>query len=196
MVLPAPVPARDYDVQPGLHRLPHDLEHLRGIGAFGEQVLGGERRGTEAAYGENGAIHGQRRYDHVDARAIGQTGVHHGRGFIDSAPHPGDDLVNDVHQVDIVFEYHLGLLQHPIAFDIDGLIGVHQNVVDRGVLQKRLQRTKAKNLIHHFAGQSIAFQGAERDLLLADELTNNTQHLLLGSFIRQQHQFVQVQPLN
>ena len=61
---------RDYDVQPGPHGLVHDLKHLRGIGAFGEQVLGGEGRGAEAAYGENGAIDGQRRHDHVDARAI------------------------------------------------------------------------------------------------------------------------------
>jgi hypothetical protein len=64
-----------------------------------QQVLGAERRGAEAADGEQRPIHRQRRNDDVDARAVQQARIHHRRRLIDAAADRGDDLVDDVHQV-------------------------------------------------------------------------------------------------
>ena len=59
---------------------------------------------SETADGEARSIHGQRRNDGVDTRAVGQAGIHHGRGFIHAPAHARDDAVDDLHQVRVVFE--------------------------------------------------------------------------------------------
>ena len=95
------------------------IHHDRGELAIGQQIVGGQRIGAEAADRKNRAIDGQRRNDGIHARAVGQAGIHHGRGLVDPAADLGDNLLDDVHQVMVVFEDHVGLLQHPAALDIN-----------------------------------------------------------------------------
>ena len=102
-----------------------------------------------------------------------------------------------MHQVPVVFEDDGGLLQHPAPFDIDRVVGVHQDVVDRRVLQQRLQRTKAEDLIQHLLRQPVAFRCGERNILLADQLLNSGQQLLLRSGVLvHQRDLFQIQPLD
>ena len=54
----------------------------------------------------------QRRDDGVDARAVGQTGVHHGGGLVDAPADLDDDAVDDPPQVLVGDEPGAGLLDH------------------------------------------------------------------------------------
>ena len=84
-----------------------------------------------------------------------------------------------MHQVPVVLEDHGGLLQHPSAFDIDGVIRVYQYVVDRGVLNQRLQRTEPEDFIQNFLRQAVSFPTRQRNILFPDQLMNHAQKLLL-----------------
>ena len=53
----------------------------------------------------------KRRNDHVDARSIGQAGIHHRRRFIHSATDGGNDLIDDVHEVNVVLKRDVGFLK-------------------------------------------------------------------------------------
>ncbi len=102
----------------------------RSDGEVAEKICGLERCGPEAADGDDGAIDRERRNDDVDARAVGETGVHHRRRFIDAAANSGDDLVDDVHEVHLVLEGDPGLFKDSGALDVDGVVRVDQDVVD------------------------------------------------------------------
>ena len=65
------------------------------------------RIATETADGEAGPVNGQRRNNGVHTGAVGQTRVDHGRRFVDPPPDPGDDAVDDLHQVGIIFKAQL-----------------------------------------------------------------------------------------
>src|SRR5205807_10302868 len=89
----------------------------------------------------------------------------------------GDDLVDDVHQVSIVLKANVGLFQNPGAFYIDLLMSIHQDVVDSWVLQKRLQRAQAENLVQNFQRESLSFTTAQGGLKVGDQILNQCQCL-------------------
>ena len=47
----------------------------------------------------------------------------------------------------LVLEDDVGLLKHAAPLHVDRLVGVHQDVVDGGILQQRLQRAQAEDLV-------------------------------------------------
>ena len=110
--------AGDDDVQSCFHRALQQIPHLRRQGVVCKQILDFQRNCPEAANGQNRAIHGKRRNDHVDARSVGQAGIHHGRRFVHAAAHRGNNLIDDVHEVDVVLEDNVGLLKQSRALDI------------------------------------------------------------------------------
>ena len=55
-----------------------------------------------------GPVHRKRRNDRVHARTVRQSGVHHGRGFVDAAPDGRNNAIDDAHQVRIVAKLNLG----------------------------------------------------------------------------------------
>ena len=173
VVLPEPVPPGDDDVEPRADRAAKDFEHLRRQRAMAQQVVGGQRNGAEAANRQQRAIHGKRRNDDVDARSIEQARIHHGRRLIDAAAHRGDDLVDDVHQVSLVLEHNVGLLDHSAPLHIDGLVGVDQNVVHGGIVQQRLERAEAEDLVENVVRQPVAIRRAERSVLFRDQLQDD-----------------------
>ena len=52
--------------------------------------------------------------------------------------------------------------QHSLALDVDLLVGVDQDVGDRRIGQKRLQRAEAENLVEHFLRQPLPFLQVHR----------------------------------
>ena len=61
-----------------------------------------------------------------------------------------------MHEVRVVAEHDVGLLDHAAALDIDRVVGVDENIAHRLVMQQRLQRTQAKDLVEHFLRNAFA----------------------------------------
>src|SRR5262249_3423799 len=87
--------AADQHVQPGAHTVRQEVEHRPGHRTKGDQVLGLQALGRKAANREQRAVHGQRRNDGVDTRAVGQTRVDHRRAVVDAAADAADDAIDD-----------------------------------------------------------------------------------------------------
>ena len=132
-----------------------------------QQVIDGQRMAPEAPDGQDRAVHGQRRDDRVDPRAIGQPRIDHRRGLVDSAADAGYNPPNHVEQVRVVLESHLGWIQLAFALDVNLARPVDQDVADGVVAQQRLQRAQAEDFVLHLFDQlrSIAV-GYQTALLL------------------------------
>jgi hypothetical protein len=118
---------------------------------LGDQVGRHQLVGAETADRQQRPVDRQRRDDGVDARAVGQPGVDHRRGLIDAAADLADDLVDDPHQVAVVFEGDAGQLELALALDVDLVVAVDEDVGDGRLLQQRLERPQAENLVEHLA---------------------------------------------
>jgi len=86
-----------------------------------DHVAGGDRIATEAADGEASPVECERRNDGIDAGAIGEAGVHHGRRLVDAAADAGDDALDDLHEVLVVFEGQAGEFEFAGALDVDAV---------------------------------------------------------------------------
>ncbi len=94
----------DQDVEAPFHHGREQFEHRLGEGLILDHLARGDGLASKTADGEAGAVNGQRRNDGVDARSIGQTGVDHGRRFVDAPADARDDALNDLHEMRVVFE--------------------------------------------------------------------------------------------
>jgi hypothetical protein len=63
----------------------------------------------------------------------------------------GDDALDDLHEVLVVFEGEAGEFEFPGALDVNLVKAVHQNVGDGVVLEQGLERTEAKDFVEDFA---------------------------------------------
>ena len=138
-----------------------------------DQLVGGQRAGAEAADGERGPIERQRRNDGVDARAVGQARIDHGRGLIHAAADAGDDAVDDLQQVAIVAEGRVGLLQQAALFNEDVVLVVDQDVGDLGVAQQRLQRTEAEDFVEQIGLNLFLLVEIQGHALVGDDLLDD-----------------------
>ena len=122
--------AGDENVQPPLHHGRKQFQHRLRQSLVLDHLAGGDGIASETANGETRAVDGQRRNDGVDARSVGQAGVHHGRRFIHAPSDARDDALDDLHQVCIVFERQPGQFELAGALDVDPVVAVDQNVGD------------------------------------------------------------------
>jgi hypothetical protein len=122
--------------------------------------------------------------------------IDHRRRLVDATSDPGDNLVDDVQKVPVVLKGEAGLLQHAPAFNVDRVIGVHQNIADGVVLEQRLQGTEAEDLIDHLLGKPVALRAAERDSLLVDDLLDGEEELLLAAALLHLSQLVEIDALD
>ena len=99
------------------------------------------------------ALHGQRRNHDIHAGAVRKTGVHHGRGLVDPPTNPGDDPIDDLAQFAFVLEDQLGLRDATPPLREDRLRPIDHDLAYLGVLQQRLQRTQAEDVMHDQLGQ-------------------------------------------
>ena len=73
-----------------------------------------------------------------------------------------DDAVDDVHQVRVVVEAHLGQLELAAALDVDLLRAVHEDVGYRRIGEQRLERAEAHHLVLDPARHELPLREAER----------------------------------
>ena len=171
------------------------FQHRLGQGLVFNHGAGGDWIAAEAANGEARAVNCQRRNDGVHTGAVRQTGVDHGRRFVHAPAHAGDDAIDDLHQVGIVFEAEAGGLEFSSAFYVNLVVAVDQDVGDGRILEQWLQRTQAENLVQNFARQTLAFGEAERNRLAVDRVADQQQNFFASRGARCAAQFFQVQPV-
>ena len=63
----------------------------------------------------------------------GQARVHHRARLVDAAADRADDALDDLHQVRVVLEHDVGLLELAFALDVDLVEAVDQDVGDRRI---------------------------------------------------------------
>ena len=103
--------AGDQDADARAHRRGQHFHHLRAKCSSArpaDSAASGPvpKRRMESAR----PIERQRRNDRVDARAVGQAGIDHGRGFVHPAADARNDAVDDLQQMAIVAERRIDLL--------------------------------------------------------------------------------------
>ena len=128
-------------------------------------------------------IDGDRPDRDIDARAVAQPRVDHGRGFVDAPSDRRDDPVDDAQEVRFVLEMDLGLLQLPEALDEAALMRVDENVGDRRVLQQGLERTIARHLGDDLIRENVELLLIERQAFAANVVADIGSHLL-RQFVR------------
>ena len=124
------------------------------------------------------SVDGDRPDRDVDARAVAQPRVDHGRRFVDATSDRRDDPVDDAQEVRFVLEMDLGLLQLPEALDEAALVGVDENVGDGRVLQQRLDRTIARHLGDDLIRENVELFLIERQAFAANVVADISSNLL------------------
>ena len=121
-------------------------------------------------------IERERRNDGIDARAVGQTGIDHGRGFVHPAAHPRHDTVNDLQQMTIVAERSIDSLQNPALLNKNMILVIHQDVGDLRIPQQGFQRTQAKNFIEQVGLDLFLLLEVQRHPLVCDDFLDDAGH--------------------
>ena len=97
--------------------------------------------------------------------AVGQAGVDHRRCLVDAAADLRDDAVDDAQHVRLVEERRLRLLDLARALDVHLVEAVDHDLGHRRVVEERLDRAVAEDVVGDLAFESDAFARAERSLL-------------------------------
>ena len=153
-----------------------ELGRLLGDRAEPDQVLERERVAGELADRERGPAERERRDDRVDAAAVGQARVDHRRGLVDAPADLRDDPVDDPQQVGVVEERRLGLLDPAVPLDVDLVGAVDHHLGDARVVQERLERPVAEDVVGDLPLEVGAVARAERSLLGVQLLGDDHAH--------------------
>ena len=94
-------------------------------------------------------------------------------------------LLHDAQQVRLVLERDVRLLQLAVPLDEAVLVTVDQDVVDRGVLEQRLERAKPDHLVDDVVDQRLEFRAIDGKPLLAGLFENEIMHLAAHLVLRQ-----------
>ena len=88
-------------------------------------------------------------------------------------------------------------LQHAAALHVDLVGGVDQDVGDGVVLEQRLERAQAEDLVEDFLGDAVALHGTERNALFGDDLLNEGKKLeLAGAGFLSLAEFLEVETID
>ena len=170
--------AGDENVEPALDHGRKQFQHRLGQGLVLDHLARSDGLASETANGETGTIERERRNDGVDTRSVSEAGIHHRRRFVHATAHPRDDALDDLHQVDVVFEGQCRQFELAGFFDVDPVVAVDQDVGDVGILEQLLERPKSEDLVENFARKSFAFGKAERHDFAVDGAANDDQHFV------------------
>ena len=114
-------------------------------------------------------------------------------------PTAGDDPLDDAHQMGVVGEAGVGLVEHACALDEHLVVAVHHHLGDPVVAQERIDRPVAEHLVDHVLDDALALVpgdplGAAVELDLDDGLhtapqlvRRRAQGLKLGPDLRDTH---------
>ena len=95
----------------------------------------------------HGPLHGQRRNDGVDARAVGQPGIDQRLALVDPPAHLGHDPLDDRLGHLVGNEPPPGLLDHAVALDVDLVAADDHDFRDRRRAEQVLQRPEAEDRV-------------------------------------------------
>ena len=112
VVLPAPVPPEITMFSFARTAAFNCVKNRSRNGAIGEQLIGADWNLAESANREDRSIYRKRRNDDIDAGAVSQTGVAHGRRLIYAPSYLRNDFVDDMAKMSVVFECDIGEFQH------------------------------------------------------------------------------------
>src|ERR1700761_3336898 len=85
-----------------------------------------------------------------------------------------------MHQMTVILERDICSLQQTAALNIDRVIGVHQNIADCRIIQKRFNRAEAEHLIDDLLRKLVTFDAAQRNTLSRQKPLNQGKQLLLS----------------
>jgi len=162
--------ARNQDIAPAFNDGLHQLRHLFADAAIFDQFGHVNGRGGEFADRHQRSVHREGRNDRVDTASVGKAGIDHRLRFIDATPDGGHDLVDDAQQMPCVLEMNVRQFQPTAAFDKDHLMRIDQDIVDGLVLEQRLERPEAQQLIQNILDQlknGASFQAYARQYSVA-----------------------------
>ena len=122
--------------------------------AEADEVVHRVRIRGELANGDDRTGQRQGRNDRVHSRPVGQAGVDLGARLVDPAAHGGNDPIDDVHDVLVVAEGHVGQLELAPALDVDLSRSVDHHLGHRLVVQERLDRAETRDLRDYVLDQA------------------------------------------
>ncbi len=108
-------------------------------------------------------------------------------------PMAGDDLLDDVHEVRVVLEADFSFFEHAGALDVDFFGSVDQDVVDRRVLQQRLERAEGEHFVEDGARELLSLLWREWNFDLGDDLLDDGESLPAGWFVVRCRDFFQIE---
>ena len=187
--------AGDDEIEAALDHGGEQFEHGLGQGLVFDHVAGGDGIAAEAADGEAGSVEGERRNDGVDAGTVLEAGVDHGRRFVDAAADAGDDAVDDLHQVLVVFERQAGDFELAGALDVDAIEAVDEDVGDGGILEQGFERAEAEDFVEDLARELLALGEAERDGFAVDRVADEDEDFFAGGVAGGAAEFFEVEAI-
>ncbi len=148
---------------------PQKIGHIAGQRPEIDEIV--HRQGVlgELADRQARPFESQRRDNGVYAGAVRQPGVDHRRAFVDAAAQRGDDLLDNVHHMGVVAEAHIGEDDFPLTLHVDLGRPVHHHLGNRLVLEQRVDRPVAQNLVHHLGDNPGPLAAGHRHRLLVHQ---------------------------
>ena len=97
-----------------------------------------------------------------------------------------------MHEVNLVFEGDPGLFEDAGSLYVDRIVRVDEDVVDGGILEKRLERAEAEDLIEHLTAKTILLHHAEWGVELRHQILDDGEDLLAGAEVLQIAQLLKI----
>src|SRR3989442_10829641 len=111
--------------------------------------------------------------DRVDAGAVGESRVDAGARLVDVPPEWGDDPVDDSPDVLVVQEDDVDPLDLALPLDVDVARAVDHHLGDRLVVEIRLDRPEARDLVDDLLDELLPFVAGHCEPVVADKLVDD-----------------------
>ena len=152
------------------------------------QVAAPQALAAETANRKRGRVERHGRQRGVDAAAVRQPRIDHGRAFVDPAAHAGGDPLDDPHQMVHIAEADVGLLQASEPFHVDLFGPIDEDIGDGRIGHQRRQRSHAQRLFQQVADQPAALVLVQRQVLDPQGFFDESLHEFGQRFLaRRQH---------
>src|SRR5262249_31049902 len=174
--LPGAGPAGDDDADAAGDHAGDQVQHFPGNRAESDKILGRQSH-AESTNGQHRAGQRQRWNDGVDAAAVGPSGVHHRRHFVDAPADAGRHALDYHHQVIVIGENDVALLQKAVALQVDFARPVDQDVADRRVVHRAFERAQAERFVHDLIDHALALDFVHRLGRAERELYSQVAHV-------------------
>ena len=97
----------------------------------------------------------------MQSRSIRQLGIDHRRGLVDPATGLANEPLNEVQQVRVIGELHIGPLEQSVPLDEHRVVAVDQHVADLGIVHQLLDGSEAVDFIHQLLHHQVAIASGE-----------------------------------